>query len=50
MSGREWRFPPGVYRHRSIEEAQRLRDRWEEADFRALWDRRGIAPEDVGRS
>jgi hypothetical protein len=24
------RFPPGVYRHRSIEEALAQRDRWEE--------------------
>ena len=30
------RFPPGVYRHRSIEEAKALREKWEEADFQAL--------------
>jgi len=29
-------FPPGVYRHRSIEEAKALREKWEEADFLAL--------------
>jgi hypothetical protein len=29
-------FPPGVYRHRSIEEAEALRESWEEADFQAL--------------
>lgn len=29
-------FPPGVYRHRSIEEAKELKERWGEADFRAL--------------
>jgi hypothetical protein len=27
-------FPPGVYRHRSVQEAQELRERWEEANFR----------------
>ena len=41
------RFPPGVYRHRSIEDAQRLREVWEEANFRALWGRRGVKPEEV---
>jgi hypothetical protein len=35
------RFPPGVYRHRSVEDAQRLRDAWEAANFRAFWARRG---------
>lgn len=40
-------FPPGVYRHRTIEDAQRQRDLWEEADFRALWASRGIRPEDL---
>jgi len=29
------RFPPGVYRHRSIEEAKQQRERWDEANFRA---------------
>jgi hypothetical protein len=28
-------FPPGVYKHRSIEDAQALRDRWAEANFAA---------------
>lgn len=37
-------FPPGVYRHRTIEDAQALRDRWEEANFRAYWERRGEKP------
>ena len=27
-------FPPGIYRHRSIQEAQELREQWEEANFR----------------
>ena len=29
------RFPPGVYKHRSIEEAESLREEWEEANFKA---------------
>ena len=33
------RVPPGVHRHRSIEDAQALRDQWEEDDFRAFWER-----------
>jgi len=41
------RFPPGVYRHRSVEEAQKQRDLWEEANFRALWERRGVNPADL---
>ncbi len=28
-------FPPGVYKHRSLEEAEAQRERWEEANFRA---------------
>jgi hypothetical protein len=42
-------FPPGVYKHRSIEDAEKLRAQWEEADFRALWARRGTTPEEFGR-
>jgi hypothetical protein len=38
------RFPPGIYHHRTIEDAQRQRDLWEEADFLAFWKRRGIEP------
>lgn len=34
------RFPPGVYRHRSIEEAKELKEQWGESDFRALQERR----------
>lgn len=39
------RFPPGVYKHRSIEEAQRLRVRWEEENLAAYQSRvrRGMA-------
>lgn len=29
------RFPPGVHRHRSVEEAGAQRDRWEAANFAA---------------
>jgi hypothetical protein len=32
-------FPPGVYKHRSIEEAQLQRELWEERAFRAYWQR-----------
>ena len=39
------RFPPGVYRHRSIADAERLREEWQERDFQALWRRRGVDPE-----
>ena len=28
-------FPPGLYRHRSLEDAQKLRAEWEGANFRA---------------
>jgi len=41
------RFPPGVYRHRSIEDAQRQREICEKADFQALWESRGVKPEEV---
>jgi hypothetical protein len=41
------RFPPGVYRHRSIEEAKQQRERWDEANFRALWERRGMDPAEL---
>jgi hypothetical protein len=29
------RFPEGVFKHRSIEDAEALREQWEEANFRA---------------
>jgi hypothetical protein len=41
------RFTPGVYRHRSVEDAERQRDAWEEADFRAFWQRRGLDPDEL---
>jgi len=34
------RFPPGVYKHPSIEEANRLQERWERDNFEAFHDRR----------
>jgi hypothetical protein len=34
------RFPPGVYKHRSVEDADRLRDEWDEANFQAFWKRK----------
>jgi hypothetical protein len=37
------RFPPGVHEHRSIDEAQQLRDQWQEADFRAYWESKNSA-------
>jgi len=41
------RFPPGVYKHRTIEDAQRQRDLWEEQNFKAFWERRGIDPKSL---
>jgi hypothetical protein len=29
------RFPPGVFKHRSVEDAEALREQWELANFRA---------------
>lgn len=43
-------FPPGVYKHRSIEEAQVLRDQWEEQDFRSFWERQRRARAGRGES
>ncbi|TNF76843.1 MAG: hypothetical protein EP299_05090 [Acidobacteria bacterium] len=34
------RFPPGVYKHRTIEEAEELRESWEQANFAAFRQRR----------
>jgi hypothetical protein len=34
------RFPPGVYKHRSIEEANELREEWDRANFEAFHARR----------
>lgn len=35
------RFPPGVYKHRSIEDAQNLRLRWEDENVRRYHERLG---------
>jgi hypothetical protein len=37
------RFPPGVHKHRSIDDAQKLRERWQEANFAAYWERQEAA-------
>lgn len=42
------RFPPGVYKHRSIEEAQALRHEWDRANFEAF--QRGRTPGGGGRA
>lgn len=34
------RFPPGVYKHASIEAADALREQWDQANFDALHARR----------
>jgi len=33
-------FPPGVYKHRTVEEAQELLEVWEQANFEAFHGRR----------
>lgn len=43
-------FPAGVHKHRSIEDAQSLRDQWEERDFRLFWERQRRALAASGRS
>ena len=35
-------FPPGVYKHRSIEDAQALRASWERANFLAHQERKRL--------
>ena len=42
------RFPPGVYKHRSIEDAQKLRERWDEENFRRYQERVRGAKADLG--
>jgi hypothetical protein len=37
-------FPPGLYKHRNIEEAQHQRELWDEANFQELWRSRGMKP------
>ncbi len=38
-------FPAGVYRHRSRDDADAQGRRWEDADFEALWRKRGGRPD-----
>lgn len=42
-------FPPGVYRHRSIEDAKRLREVWDRENFRVFWQRRGMDPVELAK-
>ncbi len=39
-------FPPGVYKHRSIEDANALQEAWDRANFEAFRARRGDGPQD----
>ena len=39
------RFPPGVYKHRSIEEADKVREAWGKANFKAYRARLRVEPE-----
>ena len=34
-------FPRGVFKHRTIEDAERQREQWDEANLRAFWQARG---------
>jgi hypothetical protein len=36
-------FPPGVHKHRSLEEAQAQREAWEARDFEEFWRRQRAA-------
>lgn len=35
------RFPPGVYRHRCVEDMERLTEEWRAANFKAFQESRG---------
>jgi hypothetical protein len=37
------RFPPGVYRHRSVEEMNSLDEEWAKLNFDRFWERRAEA-------
>ena len=39
------RFPPGVYKHRTIEDAQALVEVWADANFKAFQERRRLEGE-----
>ena len=38
------RFPEGVFKHRTIEDAEALRERWEDDNFRAHQERSSRSP------
>jgi len=42
------RFPPGVYKHASILEAERLREVWERANFESFRERRSRRDKKTG--
>lgn len=42
------RFPPGVYKHRSIERANMLQQAWEQANFERFHTRRRLKREQRG--
>lgn len=44
----ERHFPPGVHKHRCIEEAQELRDRWEEVNFQRYWASKDVTKKTLG--
>ena len=35
------RFPPGVYRHRSVEDMNKRDAEWAKVNFQRFWERRG---------
>lgn len=41
------RFPPGVYKHRSFQQARDLEEEWDQANFDAFWARRREREQDV---
>jgi hypothetical protein len=44
------RFPPGVYRHRTVESLNALTETWAQANFRAFREARALEPADLERS
>ncbi len=44
------RFPPGVYKHRSIEDAQALAEEWSLANFRSFQERQRARAQFTGSS
>lgn len=35
------RFPPGIHKHRSMEDAERMQEIWQQENFRRFRERRG---------